>query len=311
MIQSRLCLLTAGLLVLTCGIFGCGGGGGGGGTAAPTTPTNLQTPTVSSTSVTLTWTDNSTNETGFEVQRQRVTAPAVDWATVTVTAAGVSSYTDSGLSAGVTYNYRVRAVGTGGNSSWLGPVSVTTSTVSVPAAPSNFRVTGSTSLSVTLAWQDNSTNETGFEIQRRPSSGSWTLLATTAPNATTYTDGIVVTGVTYEYQIRATGSAGNSAWVGPVTATPTAVGTVTGRILSLLSGLPLSSATVSIGSNSVTTGSDGAFTLSNIPAGAQTIKVTAASYDDLSVPFTVAEGTNNVGDLAMTPSGGGPPPPPF
>lgn len=310
MTLSRISLLTTGLLALSLGLSGCGGGGGTTATV-PAAPTNLQAPTITSASVTLTWTDNSTNETGFEVQRQRVTAPAVDWATITVTAAGATSYTDNGLSAGVTYNYRVRAVGTGGNSAWLGPINVTTTGTSIPTAPSNFRVSGFTSTSVTLAWQDNSANETGFELQRRPSGGSWTPLSNTGPNVTTYTDTIVVTGVTYEYQIRATGTAGNSAWVGPVSATPLALGTVTGRILSLVSGLPLSGATVSIGTASFTTGSDGTFTLSNIPAGAQTISVTATNYDNLSLPYTVVEGVNNLGDIAMTPAGGGPPPPPF
>jgi hypothetical protein len=311
MTQSRLSLLMVGVLAFSLSLVGCGGGGGGTTTTLPAAPTNLQATGVTNASVTLTWTDNSTNETGFEVQRQRVTAPAGDWATVTVTAANATSYTDSGLSAGVTYNYRVRAVGTGGNSPWAGPISVTTAVSSIPAAPSNFRVTGLTSTSVTLAWQDNSDNETGFELQRRPSGGSWAPLTNTAPNVTTYTDMVVVTGVTYEYQIRATGAAGNSAWVGPLSATPVALGTVTGRILSLISGLPLSGATVSIGSTSVTTGTDGTFTLTNIPAGDRTISVTATNHDTLTFPYPVQEGVNNLGDLAMAPAGGGPPPPPF
>ena len=36
---------------------------------APVAPTNLETATVSTSRIDLTWTRNSTNETGFEIER--------------------------------------------------------------------------------------------------------------------------------------------------------------------------------------------------------------------------------------------------
>jgi hypothetical protein len=58
---------------------------------------------------------------------------------------------------------------------------------------------------INLSWEDNSNNETGFEIDRK--SGTCTptipLLTTTLPNATAYTDMGVNSGATYSYKVRA------------------------------------------------------------------------------------------------------------
>jgi hypothetical protein len=55
----------------------------------------------------LTWTDRSHNEDGFHIERK--TGNSGTFALIAVTAANVSSYTDSGVTAGITYCYRVRA----------------------------------------------------------------------------------------------------------------------------------------------------------------------------------------------------------
>ncbi|MCS6927827.1 MAG: fibronectin type III domain-containing protein, partial [Candidatus Binatia bacterium] len=57
--------------------------------------------------LTLNWRDNSTNESGFAVERKTGTAGA--FAEIVRTAANVVSYTDANLAAGTTYCYRVRA----------------------------------------------------------------------------------------------------------------------------------------------------------------------------------------------------------
>src|SRR6266508_985698 len=57
--------------------------------------------------LTLTWTDNSTNEDGFKVERKTDTAGT--YAQVAKVGANVTSYTDASLASGTTYCYRVRA----------------------------------------------------------------------------------------------------------------------------------------------------------------------------------------------------------
>jgi hypothetical protein len=63
-----------------------------------------------------------------------------------------------------------------------------------------------------LSWIDFATNETGFQIERRAANGEWISLATLASNNTSHTDATALPGVIYEYRVRSTGSAGNSAW---------------------------------------------------------------------------------------------------
>jgi len=56
-----------------------------------------------------------------------------------------------------------------------------------PQPPSNLRSTVSNAGAVTLAWNDNSDNETGFYLYRWDGS-IWFRIATLGANATTYTD---------------------------------------------------------------------------------------------------------------------------
>ena len=79
----------------------------------PPTPADALTATVSGTSVALTWTDQSTDESGFKVQYK--TSAKGTWTTATTTAANTTSYTLSSLTAG-TYWIRVVAKNTNGDS---------------------------------------------------------------------------------------------------------------------------------------------------------------------------------------------------
>jgi titin len=99
------------------------------GTATPSPPAavgNLNATAVSSTQVNLSWSDVS-GETGFYVERS---TDGTTWSQIAATAAGVTSYQDSGLSASTTYSYRVRAFNGSGPGGYSAVASTTT-----PAAP--------------------------------------------------------------------------------------------------------------------------------------------------------------------------------
>ena len=68
---------------------------------------------------------------------------------------------------------------------------------------------------VTLTWQDNSTNEDGFNVQRKlltdPPS-AYKTISTTGPNTNTVVDSTVVAGSTYCYQVNAFNKSGVSPW---------------------------------------------------------------------------------------------------
>ena len=66
--------------------------------------------------LTLTWTDNSTNEDGFKIERKIGTTGT--YAQIAVTGASVTSYTDSNVADGTTYCYRLLAFNTAGDSAY-------------------------------------------------------------------------------------------------------------------------------------------------------------------------------------------------
>jgi len=89
----------------------------------------------------------------------------------------------------------------------------TTATVSnpmPPAAPSNLGATVS-KRKVTLTWTDNSSNENGFKIEQSTNGTTFAQIATVGANVTTYTDGGNQSR-TYYFRVRASNSAGNSAY---------------------------------------------------------------------------------------------------
>jgi titin len=74
--------------------------------------------------VTITWTDNSVNETAFRIERR---SGSSSFAQVAEVAAGATSYTDVELQSATVYTYRVRAQGPGGASGFSAEASATTS----------------------------------------------------------------------------------------------------------------------------------------------------------------------------------------
>src|SRR5262249_54077330 len=70
-------------------------------------PTDLSASAVSPSEIDLRWTDNSTHESGFEVER--ASSSSGPWAKIGTTPADVSAYMDVALESSKTYSYRVRA----------------------------------------------------------------------------------------------------------------------------------------------------------------------------------------------------------
>ncbi len=70
-------------------------------------PTQLAVTQASSSSAVLTWNDTSSTETLFRIQRS--TNGGSTWSEIGTTAANVATFTNTGLTATLTYSYRVRA----------------------------------------------------------------------------------------------------------------------------------------------------------------------------------------------------------
>ena len=169
------------------------------GSTRSCTPTNLQADLASSDSVTLTWQDASPDETEFKVERSM--DEGATWAVVGAAPANSTTHTDVGLSCSTSYFYRVHAFrsGDGAYSDYSNVASVHTP----PCAPTNARASNQISGTVELAWQDNSSDESEFQIERRPDGiTQWAALAVAAANAHHYVDGAAQCSSQYFYRVR-------------------------------------------------------------------------------------------------------------
>lgn len=94
----------------------------GGAPVAPAAPSGLTATALAGLSIQIGWTDNSSNEDGFEIERSDNGGA---FAMIQALGANVTSFTDSGLTEGVLYAYRVRAKNTVGNSAYSNTASAT------------------------------------------------------------------------------------------------------------------------------------------------------------------------------------------
>ena len=183
-------------------------------TPIPNAPTNLTATTVSSSQINLAWTDNATDETGFKIERCQ-NAGCSNFAEIATVGANVTTFSDTGLVASTSYSYRVRATNLGGDSAYSNTASATTqATQTAPAAPSNLTATAVSTSQINLSWSDNSSNETGFMIERCQGNGctSFAQIAQVGANVTTFSNTGLAGNTRYRYRVRAFNAVGNSAY---------------------------------------------------------------------------------------------------
>ena len=164
------------------------------GAAAPrlAAPSNAVATAASQTRITLAWQDNSSDETGFEISRSTSGGGGAFTAWTAVGANVVVFHNDDVVPL-TEYCYRVRAVKTTGAKATYSAISNTTCTTTqlmAPAAPSVFTASAASESRIDLAWQDNSTNETGFLITRSGNgpTGSFFHLATVGTDTESHSD---------------------------------------------------------------------------------------------------------------------------
>ncbi len=207
----------------------------------PAAPSGLSASAVSSSQVNLSWVDNATNETGFELQRAPDAAGVPGtWALIASPPANATTVSSTGLSASTTFWFRVRAVNGGGASAYTPAVSATTlaapavlvgnNTVLTTAdfenagvaAAFSYVATTSGSATVLRLFVDTSTTSTSlrFGLYANGASGPGSLLAScsvtavtkNAWNACTVPAVAVTAGTTYWLAVLSPSGNGNISW---------------------------------------------------------------------------------------------------
>jgi hypothetical protein len=183
---------------------------------APAAPSNRTAAAASASQINLGWADNSGNETGFNVDRS---TDGTTWTPIATTGANVTSYAATGLAAATTYQFRVRATNSTGPSPYTATASATTQAPAAPAAPSNLTAAAPTTSRVDLTWSDNSTDESGFKVERSTDGTNFTQIATVGANAMGYAATGLSPSTAYSFRVRATGAGGDSPYSNVATAT--------------------------------------------------------------------------------------------
>jgi hypothetical protein len=173
--------------------------------AAPAAPSSMTATVQSTTSVALSFVDNSNDETGFVIQRNDNGAGWVELHTLGSSVGTTVTYTDSTVVAGHTYQYRAAAVNGFVRSPWSNTATATT--VSPPSAPTLLTASVRSGPQVLLSWRDNATNETGFAVERADDGGPFVQIMTrparTITGSVTYSDTTVLAGHSYAYRVAA------------------------------------------------------------------------------------------------------------
>ena len=179
-------------------------------------PGALRTPTlfaipVDDTRIDLTWSDNSTSESEFVLERS--TDEGATWSIVVALAPNTNAFSDRGLAAG-RYRYRIRACNPEACSPYSNEAFASLPLdpgTPVPAAPSDATaILGPSEDFIRLTWTDNSGTEQEFQIERSTDGIEWELRALVGPSTVAFVDGRVKGPQTYMYRIRACNAGGCS-----------------------------------------------------------------------------------------------------
>lgn len=176
--------------------------------AIPSVPSNVTVTLESDNSTRVFWIDNSNNESGFEI---KVTSSG-GGNNYSVGENKTTYHNTMVHTPGTTYSYSMRAVNAFGTSNWtIGtPLSVPAIILVGPTAPSNLTAVVNSSGDIVLEWNDNSNNESGFDISI--SQGSISTTESVGAGVETYTFSTAVDGETYTFKVRSKNFVGNSAW---------------------------------------------------------------------------------------------------
>ncbi len=163
-------------------------------------PSNLNMTVLSDESLRLNWSHICSFEEGYRVERNAGSG----YVEIGSVGSDVTEYTDTGLTFGQSYEYRVAAYTSVNTSTWA---SITAAT-EFPA-PTDLSASSVSDSEIALSWTDNTGYETGFKIERDAGSG-YVEIGTVGTDETEYTDRGLTFGQDYEYRVAAYTSSNTS-----------------------------------------------------------------------------------------------------
>lgn len=182
------------------------------GGTPPEAPASPSLTNLSSTELYFTWVNVATNASVLNIQYRPSTTTG--WTDYPDVSPNVNNTVIAGLTPATLYYARLRAANSYGQSSWTTEVSASTSSSStIPSAPTNLNIVTLSSTRLRAQWTNTANNAEIITIQYKESSSSeWISLPSLDPS-TTYTTIYNLTADTfYDVRVRATNIAGSSDW---------------------------------------------------------------------------------------------------
>jgi hypothetical protein len=178
------------------------------GTATPPqAPGNLGAGAVSDTRIDLQWTDNSSDENGFELQQS---TDGTSWFALATVGVNSNAYSDTGLAAATTYYYRIRAYNSAGSSGWSNTDSAQTlPPPPPPLAPVPLNAIAFSGERIDLTWTDVQ-SENGYRVERSADGASYDLISSPAADVSSYSDSGLSAATIYYYRVTAFNGGGDS-----------------------------------------------------------------------------------------------------
>lgn len=173
----------------------------------PLQPSGFMVSSVSQTALQLSWQQVSPPIRSYLIERRQ--PDMFVWERIKDLQPDVTSFLDTELTADTQYRYRLYAYNLGGRSP---PAEITIQTLpNPPLAPIEITPLILSPAAVRIAWQDQSTNETGFRVERQLAGGTWKTMTTVGANIQTWIDRTVISGLVYRYRVIAYNAGGDSA----------------------------------------------------------------------------------------------------
>ena len=169
-------------------------------------PGDLQIISMTDTAVVLSWTDNSNSEVSFDIEQSidSVTFSVVQSMPANTTTATIpGAYLTTNM-----YYFRVKAKSSTATSGASNVVKRT-----LFPAPTGLGIVAMTASSITLRWTDNSTFETGFDVEESANGSAYSIVGTLGADATSSTISAPFdSNQTYSFRVCAKTSLNKSAY---------------------------------------------------------------------------------------------------
>ncbi len=165
-------------------------------------PSGLAAAWVSEVQIDLSWDDNTTDESGFVIERCSGDTCS-DFLELVTLGNNISSYSDTGITPETSYTYRVMAF-RDADCPWDSGFSNSSTQETVIAEPGSLTAAAINTTDVSLTWTDNTASEYGFSVERclGASCIDFAEIGTTDADVTNYVDDSACNSTLYSYRVR-------------------------------------------------------------------------------------------------------------